>query len=199
MYDKIIIGLDQSYQNTGICVAADNKVKLLKGLNLSKFKSNTEKRSELRIILNRLINNLKNKSKDISILIERIRLHSAGFVNIDYIKSIGALNAVIVDVANEYGIKVYSVDTRAWKSQVIGTSKPEKNNFGVDENKWPTVKFVIKNKLEKNILIEITTRKRKGTFERDGKIWMYDNDIADSCGIALYGFRGNKKLLKEEK
>ena len=48
------------------------------------------------------------KSKNIICVIERIRLRSQGFLNINYIKSIGALNALIVDLMYEYNIKVYS-------------------------------------------------------------------------------------------
>ena len=178
---------------------ADGEVKLLRGLDLSKEKDNTTKRNILRKTLNELITNMKKKAITVTVIIERIRLQSGGFININYIKSIGALNAVIVDACHNLDVKVYSVDTRAWKAQVIGTAKAEENAFGVPEKKWPTVQFVIKRGFEANILQEITTRKRKNTFVRDGKRYMYSDDIADSMGIALYHFKGKKSLLEEEK
>ena len=85
----------------------------------------------------------------------------------------GALTSVIVDVCYEYDIPVYSVDTRAWKAQVVGTSKPQVNKFGVPEEKWPTVKWVIDKGFEKKILLDVTgTRKHKGTFERNNRKYM---------------------------
>ena len=120
-------------------------------------------------------------------------------MNIDYIKSIGALNATIVDVCKKYNVPVYSVDTRAWKAQIIGTSKPKSNNFGVPDEKWPTVEWCIRQGFKKSILMPIQTRKTKGTFMVNGQKYMYNNDASDSAGIAMYGFLGDRKLLQEER
>lgn len=38
---------------------------------------------------------------------------------------------MIVDTASQYNIPVYSVDTRAWKSASIGTSKEKSNKYGL--------------------------------------------------------------------
>lgn len=200
-YNKIIIGIDQSYENTGISIVADGVLKKVTSINLSKLKNKSEKRDKLRKVLNALINNLLKKvakNSDIICIIERIRLHSKGFLNMDYIKSIGALNSIIIDTCNKYGIEVYSVDTRAWKAQIIGTSKPRKNNFGVPEEKWPTVEWVIKKGFESSILIPIEGRKSKGTFIKNGQKCMYNNDAADSAGIAMFGFCGNAANLNLE-
>ena len=120
-------------------------------------------------------------------------------MNINYIKSIGALNSVIVDKCNEHGVEVYSVDTRCWKAQVIGTSKGMPNNFGVPEEKWPTVKWLIRQGWEDSILIPVTSRKSKGTFIRDGQKFMYNNDAADSAGIAMFWFKGDHEKLQLER
>ena len=119
--------------------------------------------------------------------------------NIDYIKSIGALNSVIADVCHDYSVPVYSVDTRCWKSQVIGTSKGMPNKFGVPEEKWPTVNWLIKQGWEDSILIQINGRKSKGTFVRDGQKYMYNNDAADSAGIAMFWFKGDHEKLQLER
>lgn len=197
-YQKVIIGIDQSYNNTGISIAADGKLLKVKSIWLDNYKSNSEKRRALAKTLDGLLRSVCPKAKEVVCIIERIRLRSQGFLNINYIKSIGALNSIIVDKFYEYGVKVYSVDTRCWKAQVIGTSKPMSNKFGVPEEKWPTVRWLLKQGLEDNILVPIEGRKTKGTFMRDGQKYMYNNDAADSAGIAMFGFVGDSDKLKEE-
>ena len=199
-YSQVCIGIDQSYNNTGISIAADGKLVKVKSKWLDHYKSNSEKRQALRETLDKVLISATDNANNIVCILERIRLQSRGFVNIDYIKSIGALNAIITDKCHEYGIKVYSVDTRCWKSQVIGTSKPKSNKFGVPDEKWPTVQWVIKNGFESSILVDMSeTRKTKGVFERNGIKYMYNNDASDSAGIAMFWFVGDKTKLKEEK
>jgi Holliday junction resolvasome RuvABC endonuclease subunit len=72
----------------------------------------------------------------------------------------------IIDVAYANGIKVYSVDTRAWKSAVIGTSKPK----GGDK-KLPALEFV------KSLGFEVYD----------------DDDAADSACIALFYWYSMRK------
>ena len=200
-YQKVIIGIDQSYNNTGISIAADRKLVKVRSLQLSNYKTNSDKRRALATTLDGLLRAVCPKGREVICIIERIRLRSQGFLNIDYIKSIGALNSIIVDKCHEYCVPVYSVDTRCWKAQVIGTSKPQKNGYGVPEEKWPTVNWVCENGFEESILIDMTgSRKNKGTFtEEDGKKYMYNNDAADSAGIAMFGFVGDQDKLQEEK
>ena len=198
-YQKLIIGIDQSYKNTGISLSGDNKLLKVKSVNLEKYQTNSEKRKVLSESLDKLLKSIEPKSKEIICIIERIRLRSKGFLNIDYIKSIGALNSIIVDKCSEYNIKVYSVDTRCWKSQVIGTSKPQSNKYGVPDEKWATVQWVINQGFESSILQKVEGRKTKGTFTKDGQKYMYNNDAADSAGISMFGFIGDKSKLKIEK
>lgn len=198
MYHKIIIGIDQSYKNTGISIIADGEIRKVTSKDLTIYESNTERRRALRKTLDGLLKSVTKKSESVVCIIERIRLQSQGFLNINYIKSIGALNALIVDIMAEYNIPVYSVDTRCWKAQVVGTSKPMSNKFGVPDEKWPTVMWVISKGFEQSILKEITGRKSKGTFMRNNTKYMYDNDAADSCAIAMFGVVGDKNKLQEE-
>lgn len=199
-YKKVVIGIDQSYSNTGISIAADGELRKVRSLQLpdSEYWTNSEKRRALRETLDGLLRAVCPKADKVVCIIERIRLHSQGFLNIDYIKSIGALNSVIVDVCSLHGVEVFSVDTRCWKAQVIGTSKPMPNKFGVPEEKWPTVRWLLKQGWERSLLIQIEGRKTKGTFVRDGQRYMYNNDAADSAGIAMFGFVGDQDKLKEE-
>ena len=198
-YKKVIIGIDQSYSNTGISIAADGKLIKVRSIRLDIYKTSSDKRRALTNKLNGLLKAVCPNAKEVICIIERIRLRSQGFLNIDYIKSIGALNSVIVDICYENYVPVYSVDTRCWKAQVIGTSKPMANDFGVPEEKWPTVNWLLKQGWENSIIVPVEGRKTKGTFMRQGKKYMYNNDAADSAGIAMFGFVGDQDKLKEEK
>lgn len=198
-YNKVVIGVDQSYSNTGISIAADGRLLKVRSIQLDKLKSNSERRGALSETLDGLLSAVCPKGREVVCIIERIRLRSQGFLNIDYIKSIGALNSTIVDKCHEYCVPVYSVDTRCWKAQVIGTSKPMPNKFGVPKEKWPAVRWLLNQGWENSILIPIEGRKTKDTFIRQGKKYMYNNDAADSAGIAMFGFIGDQEKLKEEK
>lgn len=199
-YNIISIGIDQSYQNTGVSISADGKLLLVRSIHLDKYKNNSERRKHLREYLAKMVYQIKPKGKEVVCTIERIRLRSQGFINIDYIKSIGALNSVIVDVMSTFNIDVYSVDTRCWKAQVVGTSKPMSNKFGVPDEKWPTVKWCIDKGFESSILIDMSgTRKTKGIFQKNGKKYMYNNDASDSSAISMYYFVGDRSKLEVEK
>ena len=198
-YKKVIIGIDQSYSNTGISIAADGKLIKVRSIRLDIYKTNSDKRRALTNKLNGLLKAVCPNAKEVICIIERIRLRSQGFLNIDYIKSIGALNSVIVDICYENYVPVYSVDTRCWKAQVIGTSKAEANKYGVPEEKWPTVKWLLKQGWENSILIPVEGKKTKGTFIRNGQKYMYNNDAADSAGIAMFGFVGDQDKLQIER
>ena len=202
MYDQIVIGIDQSYKNTGISIVADGKLADVKSIRLEKYKSNSEKREVLRNRLDKLLRVTKQKANKDVCIVERARVHGGqtSFINIDAIKAMGALTAVIVDRCAIYGVAVFSVDTRCWKSQVIGTSKGQPNRFGVPEEKWPTVRWCIQQGFEEHILVEVhNPRKTKGTFTHNGAKYQYNDDAADSAGIAMFWVVGDHSKLKEEK
>ena len=138
----ISMGIDESYTNFGICITeGDNitngKVIKVKSFNFKGLKSKTEKR----LFISNLIKKSIEKYKPNIIIVERIRTYSRGFMGINtYIKNTAPLVTTIVDSA--YPQKVYSVDTRCWKSRVIGNSKGDKsvsvkyvkNRFGLKLN-----------------------------------------------------------------
>lgn len=197
-YKQLSIGIDQSYKNCGVSISADGQLLKVTHVKLEHCKSNTDKRRLLKAYLDNMLKAITPKADSIICIIERIRLHSQGFLSIDYIKSMGALNAVIIDIMDEYNIPVYSVDTRCWKSQVIGTSKPKDNNLGVPKEKYPTVEWCIKQGFEDSVLRAVKGRKVKGTFVRNGIRYMYDNDACDSSAISMFYFVGDKEKLKQE-
>lgn len=189
---KIVIGIDQSYNNSGISICKDGKLTDIRSIPLKSLGCNSDRRNHLHNKIYGLFSKVSRMSSgdhiEVFIIIERIRLQSQGFINIDYIKSIGALNAVIVDCAKEFNLPVYSVDTRAWKSAIVGTSKPQSNKIGIDPEKWPTIQFIKRLGYEDKILIPVSNRKKKGVFVKNGKRYTYNDDAADSACIALYGF-----------
>lgn len=200
---KLVIGIDQSYNNTGISICKDGVLTNIRSIPLKHLEDNSERRNHLAKVLYDLFSKVSiwasGELVDVYVIIERIRLQSQGFINIDYIKGIGALNAVIVDQAKQFNLSVYSVDTRAWKSAIIGTSKPQRNKYGIDPEKWPTIQYVKSLGYEDKILVPVSNRKKKGVFEIDGIRYTYNDDAADSACIALYGFlpQNKQKLLLE--
>ena len=203
MKHKIVIGIDQSYADSGITVGLDGKIKTITDCYTDKLKTNTDKRLLLKSKLTKVFSMMQIKQSelnecDLICIIERIRLQSSGFLNIDYIKGIGALNAMIVDLANEYDIPVYSVDTRAWKSAIVGTSKPYKGDFyGIDPKKVPTILWLIKKGYKEQIKEPVSKQKKNGVIEKDGERFTYNDNKADSAGICLYGFLPEHKQKLE--
>lgn len=200
---RISIGIDQSYKRTGFSVVEDGKLVEVGSVDLSKLSCKAEKRDAVRRRLDYLlevaINEKAMKPSKVVVIIEQIRQFSQGFINMSYIKGIGALNATIADLAHSYGVRTYSIDTRCWKATVIGTSKPKENSFGVPPEKWPTLEWLIKQGFEESVKLEVEGRRTKGTFlSKDGRRYEYDNDAADSAAIAMFPWVGDKSKLKLE-
>ena len=202
MDKEIVIGIDQSYTRTGITVLKNKQIHRMKSLDFKGCRNNTEKRELLSDVLESLIN--EADSDNIKIITERIRLRSQGFLSEAYIKSTGALIATIIDVADTYDIPVYSVDTRSWKSQIVGNSKPLENKYGINPEKYRTILHLKQKRLLRFIIEPYKGRATKGivNVNIDGtktpcKI---NDDLADSYCIAMYGFLPKtKQKLKEEK
>ena len=201
----VIIGIDQSYTRTGITILNDKKIICMKSLNFEDCKTNTDKRRYLTLYIREQINRLKRKNfDDIVIYTERIRLVSQKFISENYIKSTGALIATIIDVAQDYDIPVYSVDTRSWKSQIVGNSKPLQNPYGINPEKYRTILYIKDKGLLKHIAEPYNGRGTKGVIQvkiNGEKVpCKINDDVADSYCIAMYGFLPeSKQKLKEEK
>lgn len=191
-FKKVCIGIDQSYKRTGITIAGDGIIYKIISLDLSHLECNTLKRKEIRYKILEVIEMALKLSPSVIILTERIRTFSGGFLSTNYIKATGALIATIVDAAYDYNLKTYSVDTRAWKAKVVGTSKGSQGN-----NKTPTVEYVKKLGYEEDILIQ-TKKLNKGGFVKNKKNYVYNDDAADSACIALYPFKCDKQERKEK-
>lgn len=205
--DKIVIGIDQSYKRTGITVLKNKQIVLMKSVNYEGCKNNTDKREILKCVLEDIMQELDyitNNPHNITVITERIRLRSEGFISEDYIKATGALVATIIDLFHTYDIPVYSVDTKSWKNNIVGSSKPLDNPYGIDPKKYRTIVYMRDRGLLKYIVEEYKGRGKKGVLNvkiRGQRVpCKINDDLADSYCIAMYGFLPeNKQKLKEEK
>jgi hypothetical protein len=199
---KIVIGIDQSYTRTGITILEDKKILGMHSVNFDGCKTNTEKREHLKHFIESLFDNYN--IDNVMVITERIRLRSQGFLSESYIKSTGALIATIIDIFATYDIPVYSVDTRSWKSQIVGNSKPLENSYGINKEKYRTILYLRSKGLLKHIVEPYTGRGKQGivNIKINGKKTpcKINDDLADSYCIAMYGFLPeHKQKLKEEK
>ena len=105
-YKQLSIGIDQNYKNCGVSISADGKLLKVTHVKLEQCRTNTDRRRLLKAYLDNMLKAITPKADNIICVIERITLHSQGFLNIDYIKSMGELNAVIIAIIDEYGIPV---------------------------------------------------------------------------------------------
>lgn len=203
---KIVIGIDESYKRTGITIMEAGKIKETISIDYLGCNNNTQKRQYLRMCLCKIVSRYTNRLDDITVITERIRLRSQGFLSEAYMKSTGALVATIIDAFNPFDIPVYSVDTRSWKSQIVGTSKPKENKYGIDPHKWPTILYLKQKGLLKHIAYPYKGKSTKGVIKvnmgpTEGIVkCKINDDVADSICIAKYGFLPkSKQKLKEEK
>lgn len=196
----MVIGIDQSYTRTGISLAADGKLLKVSYIPFGGSDSHSDKRKKVKGVLSQIIKLNKHKASQMVVIVERIRQFSSGTLSLDYIKSTGALIGCIVDTAKEYGVPVYSADTRSWKSQVVGTSAPKANPYFVDPKKWPTIEYLLRRSdvHERDVLVPAGRRSKKFAKEIDGIKYAYNDDAADSACIALYGFSKARTLKKED-
>lgn len=202
--DKIVIGIDESYTRTGVTILKDKEPLCMHSVNFDDCQTNVDKRRHLDMYLRQQINRLKKQNKDdITIIVERIRLRSQGFLSEAYIKATGALLSIIIAIGQDYNIPVYSVDTRSWKAQIVGDSKPLQNPHGINPEKYRTIVYLKQKGLLKYIAEEYKGKGKKGVInvKIDGKgvPCKINDDIADSYCIAMYGFLPKtKQKLKEE-
>lgn len=188
MYKRLVIGIDQSYTRTGISIGVDGQLKKVTSIDFKGLTVKSEKRLELSRVISSILDTNRQKASEVLIICERIRTFSGGkkggdpgFLSTGYIKSTAALIATIVDAAFLYGVKVYSVDTRAWKSKILGSSKTING-----DPKMATIAHL------RTLGFDLSYQTKTGLIK-------YNDDAADSGGICLYGFIPEKlQTLKLE-
>ena len=104
----------------------------------------------------------------------------------NYMTTTAGLVSAIVDTAYWKGVKTYSVDTRAWKSAILGSSKPSCEPLDGCDNpqKIASVRHIIDLGFEEQIRITGYNNRFVG----------YNDDAADSANISLYGFLPVEKI-----
>lgn len=205
-YNLACIGVDQSYKRTGISLSIDGRLMMVTSVDLSHY---PEKR-DCRVIVSNSVQKVVSKcfSKGIDnvlVLLERIRLFSKDFISQPYIMSMGAMNAAVADKValsfpnelSEGRLEIMSVETRAWKSAVVGTIKKQENNFGVPPEKWPTVNYILTKYPEfRDSIMHQSKRQKKSkknfsflSDDAQSVVYMeYDDDACDSACISLFPF-----------
>lgn len=204
MQNKVVIGIDQSYTRTGITVLRNKKIIKMESIDFKGCENNTDKRAYLWTVLERIFKTVANPDKyKVIVITEKIRLRSQGFISEDYMKATGALVATIIDICRLYKVPVYSVDTRSWKAQIVGNSKPLENKYGINPEKYRTILYIRDKGLLKYIVEEYRGRGKKGVLnvqiQGQSVPCKINDDKADSYCIAMYGFLPeSKQKLKEE-
>ena len=203
---KLVIGIDESYTRTGITVLIDKELYSMQSIYFTGCKCNTDKRKAIRKTLYEILDDIRMNcnADEIKCIIERIRTFSGGHMSAQYLITTGGLITTIIDVMHQYNVPVYSVDTKSWKNNIIGDSKPLNNPYGINPNKYPTILYLKQNGLLKYIAEPYKGRGEKGVIKVkiDGKRvpCKINDDLADSYCIAMYGFLPKtKQKLKEEK
>ena len=217
-----VLGVDESYANTGMSITYGNPFYEYKtvdciSINGSFAKDKNEYRTMLLDEICKLLNKHKNELNGTigcMTVAERIRQFSRGFISIDYIKSMGALIAYIVEASSQFVMPTFSVDTRCWKSTVVGNSKPMLNSFHVAPEKYPTLDYVVKHGMKGFVFNEVSEAEGKKLLSHknpknifksaSGKYVHVDDDKADSICISRFIFEAMSqgkdldKLLKLE-
>lgn len=198
MHDLICIGVDQSYKRTGVSMSVDGTLLRVKSIDLAKF---TKHKSRMLVSdeVKRATYAALNAADHVIVILERIRMFSQQFVSMPYILSMGMMNGAVYDsLASQFQheiesskLEVATVETRAWKRAVVGTTKGAPNDYGVPDNKWPTIEWLLSNYpgFEPSIMHKSKSKmKTKSNFEIDGTLYEYDDDAADSACMSLFPF-----------
>lgn len=211
-----VVGIDQSYKNSALTLFYKGQLLTTMEITDLKYKPQNYRptpldKLEIRMGIEDAIEeivdvidehrdayDLYEKPLSKCIIFERVRLISGGSINEQYIRDMQMMVAHIIRAAYTFDFDVYSVDTRSWKSKVVGTSKPLENNVYVDPKKYPTIKYCIDNGYEDTVkdYLPFRTKKKKFLVDNKGK-FIYNDNIADAICIGLYGFHKDRKLQEE--
>lgn len=188
---KLVIGLDQSYTDTGICIAVDGKPKWASHIPYKGLELKSDKRMRLINALESMFDKYQGKYT-VSVVIEALRLFSGSTPHIStaYIYSTCAMIGALVDVCHKRDVPIYWVETRSWKKKVLGSSKPSGRKLkGVkDPRKVDSVRYAISIGFKDEVSYIVERGKNRGQVR-------YNDNVADSICIAIAGF--DKKISKK--
>jgi hypothetical protein len=200
-YKKIVIGVDQSYTNTGLAVIADGTVVKALLVPFSSAQNKPEKRIAVARYIADIVERALTMAPKVIVVCEQIRAFKGSSLSLEYVATTGALVGTIVDRCFLLGVPVYSVDTRVWKARIVGTCKPDARNCPpcVEPQKWPTIKFILKRTDVKKswITAPVTKRSKKYDLMYKNERCRYLDDVADAICIGLYGNEKGRNMHKE--
>jgi len=119
--NKIVLGIDQSYSNFGFAVYDGEKF-----LESGSFKLGNIERFDKRKIIRDRFEGLKKKYKIDLVVYEQTRLFNANATVLNNIVLLAELAMVINESFHEY--EKYTVDSRSWKSKVLGKAGATKDD-----------------------------------------------------------------------
>lgn len=178
-----VLGVDQSTTKIGFAVVKKGEVVSATTVDLSKLGAHTQRR----MAVAQMVKSYLEKYPIRIVVVERVRLFTHNRIAANTIMLLAAMTSTIVDAAfvtyryktNKYGIRslekssipVYSVDTRAWKNEILGSPKATKEDAVkfADRFRHPTVIAAMP----------------------------MDHNAADAICLAFYPFTG-KKLQREK-
>lgn len=187
----IIIGVDQSFTETGISIVSKSSILKVTSLPFTKSQPIPEKADMLKIQLSRAIDKCIEKNyNDIRVYYEQIRI-AGKTTPFSYIHNAGILEGYIWNAVQQDKykniVRLFSVPTQSWKCKVVGSNKSEQNDLKIEPSKYQTFKFLESNKMLKYAMQNASNHQTKGVLCKNGKRYKYNDNKGDSLCIALYG------------
>lgn len=202
MKHRIVIGVDASYSCTGVSAIIDRSFKHIGSIDYSSCSNHTEIRRETNWYITELIKkcDYNHQNADCVVVVERPRVKKGKIINESFLRNMGGMLYGIVDSVKPLGVNTYTVDARAWKADIVGTCKPQQNKYGIDPNKYPTIRYINDLGYLKEIIYPYDGKGKKGVLTFYGKRYKVNDNAADSACIALYGYKhfDDGKLKLEE-
>lgn len=118
-----ILAVDQSYTRCGFAVTEGKQILDCHSLSFT----SKQKKWERRQLIKHHVADMLYQYDVTCVIVERVRTFSKGFVSTASIIALGSLVSTIVD-ACEGNVPVFSVDTRAWKANVLGSDRATKED-----------------------------------------------------------------------
>lgn len=190
---QAIIGIDQSYTDTGLTVLTQGGFSLVTSVTFKECGSSKYRKCDL--LRSKIIRAVElchsNGYTDVTINYEQIRYNNP--VNSKKKTTFGnthgssIMEGFIWDAAARCETTLYSVPTISYRSAVVGNTKGVENDLGIDPSKYPTYTFLLSTGQIRPFLDTPRPSKRKGIVLYKGERMWYNDNKGDSACIALYG------------
>lgn len=197
-YQTVIIGFDPSYDDTGFSVWADGELIDAGNVDWQEADTKPQKRLRLRDFVSDIVYEYVQQAFVVEVYSEGVRQFSSApagskkdsvFVSFKAITTLSMLSTSIIDPAGIYDVPVYGVETKSWKSHVVGSSVPEENIYKFDPKKYKTLKWCVESGYEYWIKKQVSKQKKNGVIEVDdeGNKYTWNDNIADAIAIGRFG------------